>query len=58
MDGQQQFPLVHPDSGVVPFSRQLSVFVDEPGLSQHISCRNFYLEREREREFFFSSTMR
>lgn len=43
VDGQKQLPPVHADSGVVSFSRQLSVFVDKPSLSQHICCCNFCL---------------
>ena len=43
VDGQEQLPLVHADSGVVSFSWKLSVLVDKPSLSQHICSSNFYL---------------
>ena len=39
----QELPLVFADSGVVDLLHELGVFVDEPGLSQHISCCILYL---------------
>lgn len=42
VDGQKQLPLVRSDSGGV--SRQLRVFVDQPGLSHHVCCGDLDLK--------------
>ena len=38
IDGEEELPLVSPDPGVSDSLHQLGVFVDEPGLSQHVGC--------------------
>lgn len=53
VDGEQQLALVHADSGVISFSWQLGVFVEEPSLPQHICCCIFGLRKEYRKSFRF-----
>ena len=44
----EELPLVFADSGVVDLLHQLGVFVDEPGLPQHVSRCVLYLSPDIE----------
>lgn len=46
VDGLQEFTLMVAYSGMINLLDQLSVFVDEPRLSQHVGRCVFYLRKE------------
>ena len=51
IDCQQELPLMSSDPGVGDPLHQLGVFVDQPGLPQHIGCSILQL-KDKQSEFY------
>ena len=51
IDGEEELPLVRPHPGVGDSLHQLGVFVDQPGLPQHIGCSILQL-KDKQSEFY------